>query len=665
MDLKHGYIQHGNFIFFGEWVTSKVFFLRFQKNLQIYTINTIKSSTLSCYLDFSLKSKKNIISLSLVQNKYYFVICLSSYLLFIFTPYWYIKKAFYFLGLKIKSIIELKLSRNLFYLIGEEFFISSKDKKPINYVKLYLLNLNEMKFIVLSNLVSMSQNNNLNLNTINDKFLIIHEKYKILIFMYENNFNKVSKFTFCNKRNIFSIAIQGHTLVFGDQDGCFNVLSLSNNKYKGVLYINYLRKLKLDNNPVLIKCIINHFSVLIRFNKKNYILNLYKYKTLSKHCSFFEILGKIFWLRFCPKNLNFMILNENLQFFICNISFYEKKIKIDSSLCFFILGNENRYCFFTRDIRLHQSSVKLNEIFILTGFEKILRTSNSKNNFFGKFKNILIFPMKILPFLIDSIGRQILLTNKNSILKVLNSNSILIDSILKTTILNEMINRDLIIKKEFSFKIKGSISGNKIAVLKKKRLIEIYVQICNMGSFRIQKQLKISFKENCTCFNISKSGKFLVVAYSSIVQIWKLFPKIKKIFSKSFKFTTVPKYINFFSKNEIEKILISTSKELFLYDIIKNDLVYLLKLKIRQITLDKWNYNYIILTDSFFSSNLKHQRSYYIFKKEYPIPIIVLTSVFSNDNHFSSISFVMKNKNSNQKSIVLLDSLLNIYFLNY
>jgi len=325
MDLKHGYIQHGNFIFFGEWVTSKVFFLRFQKNLQIYTINTIKSSTFSCYLDFSLKSKKNIISLSLVQNKYYFVICLSSYLLFIFTPYWYIKKAFYFLGLKIKSIIELKLSRNLFYLIGEEFFISSKDKKPINYVKLYLLNLNEMKFIVLSNLVSMSQNNNLNLNTINDKFLIIHEKYKILIFMYENNFNKVSKFTFCNKRNIFSIAIQGHTLVFGDQDGCFNVLSLSNNKYKGVLYINYLRKLKLDNNPVLIKCIINHFSVLIRFNKKNYILNLYKYKTLSKHCSFFEILGKIFWLRFCPKNLNFMILNENLQFFICNISFYEKK----------------------------------------------------------------------------------------------------------------------------------------------------------------------------------------------------------------------------------------------------------------------------------------------------------------------------------------------------
>jgi len=654
-----------NFIFWGEWVTPKIFFLRFQKNFHIYSINPVQSNIFSCYLDFSLNSRKNIISLNRIQNKKYLIFCLSSYIIFILTPFLIFKKAFYFLGLKIKNIFQIKLNRNLFYLVGNEFVIAPLNKKKDNFFKLYLLNINEMKFISLLNLNSYSNDNNLNFILKNDNFLIIYEKDKILVFTYQETLNKILKYTFYIKREIFSIDILGNTIIFGDEDGCVSILTLSNKNSNNCLYISFIRKVKLGNTPILIKCFINSFSVLIYLNKKNVLLNLYNYKLISDNCSFLEFLGKLFWLKFCPKKTNLMVLNENLQFFVYSITFFEKKFQIYSPVCHFEFSVKNRVCFYTNKIKLYHSSFKSNEIFFLIGCEAFKKTSQFANIFPKKTRNNIILPVKSSPFFIDSVGRQILLTNKHTIVKLLNSNSILIDFILNTKFLYGKKNNDFIGHSKNLYKLKSSFSGNKIAVLKKKRLFEIFIQKWKGDTFEVKKILKISLREKCLCFNISKNGDFLILTYASIVQIWRLIPKIEKIFFKRFTFSTIPNYINFFSGNIIRKILISTDEEVFLYDILKNNLIYLLKLKIRQVIFDKWGVNYIILTDSFFSFNIKHYRSYFIFKKETPIPILVISNNFFQEIQFSSITFGWKNKNFNQQSVVLVNSLLNVFFLKY
>jgi len=162
------------------------------------------------------------------------------------------------LGLKIKNIFQIKLNRNLFYLVGNEFVIAPLNKKKDNFFKLYLLNINEMKFISLLNLNSYSNDNNLNFILKNDNFLIIYEKDKILVFTYQETLNKILKYTFYIKREIFSIDILGNTIIFGDEDGCVSILTLSNKNSNNCLYISFIRKVKLGNTPILIKCFINN-----------------------------------------------------------------------------------------------------------------------------------------------------------------------------------------------------------------------------------------------------------------------------------------------------------------------------------------------------------------------------------------------------------------------
>ena len=181
----------------------------------------------------------------------------------------------------------------------------------------------------------------------------------------------------------------------------------------------------------------------------------------------------------------------------------------------------------------------------------------------------------------------------------------------------------------------------------------------------IQKKIQINFKKKCFCFNTSQDGNVLIVSFSKTVQFWGIFPKGEKILTKNFDLNGEINHLNFSPKKGKNIVIITTTEELLFFDTKENILIYYLKIKIFAFVFDYWEQKFAILSDSFFSNKFQNTKSYYIFSIENPIPVLIVSNHYFQDNYFLSISFLWKNNFSQKSSVIFVNSLLEIFLLEY
>lgn len=194
--------------------------------------------------------------------------------------------------------------------------------------------------------------------------------------------------------------------------------------------------------------------------------------------------------------------------------------------------------------------------------------------------------------------------------------------------------KEKINKKRFFYKIRSDLFGKKITILKRKNEIEIFKQNWNFDTFLIKKKIQINFKKKCSCLNTSQDGNILIVNFSKTVQLWKIFPRIEKFLTKNFDLNGEINQLNFSSKKGKNIAIITTTEELLFFDTKENILIYYLKIKIFAFVFDYWEQKFAILSDSFFSNKFQNTKSYYIFSIENPIPVLIISSHYFQDNFF-------------------------------
>lgn len=648
-----------------DWINSKIFMLRFQKSFILYKFNEEKKGNLLVKSIFSLVCRKRIITYCFAQKKNFLFFFLSNYILSLISPSSFYQGVFYFFSFKIKNIFQIKHKKNLFYIIGNETSKFECKKNNEKTFKIYILNLNEMRFIELFEIDHTSNKKEYMVNIIKGKNLFLCEKNKIYFFINRTSSDKILKFIFYNKVEIFSIISSKNIIIFSDIDGYLTIINLSEKFSNTSLYVNILRKIKIINFTISIKGSLSFSTILIEFKNQNLILNLYEDLLSPKKCSLFEAFGKIFRIYYCPKKISLIIINNDLQIFIYKTILIESNFEILFLNYPFRIKNLNSNTFVLKKIKIYQCLFKPNETIFFYGFDKFLENFGSNKIFFKKIENKKIFLHKRSPIYFDYIGRQLMVKKQNSIIKVLLTRSIQNSTNIKPKFIEVRKNKNKILYNDFFNEPKSDLFGKILVTLKINSQIDVFKQKWNTTGFTIQNKIRISFKKKCLSLNVSQNGNFLVFNFSGYIQIWKIFPYTKKVFAKKFNLNHSITNIHFFSKENNSLILLATEKEVILFDSATNDIIYYIKLKIWEFNFDPWGQKFAILTDSFLSNKIQNKKSYYIFYKENPVPILILTNDFFYFDSFLCISFIWKKNFFNRNSIVFLNSLLEIIFIKY
>ena len=648
-----------------DWINSKFFMLRFQKSFRVCTFNRERKGSFLIQPIFSLVCKKRVTTYCLAQKKKFLFFFCSNYILSLLSPASFRQGVFYFFRFKIKNIFEIKNKKNLYYIFGNEISNFKCGENIEKIFKIYILNLNEMRFIELFEMDQTSNKKGVIIDIIKGKNLFFCEKNKIYFFINRNCSDKILKFIFFNKVEIFSIISSKNIILFSDIDGFLTIINLKENFSNTALYVNILRKIKISNDTISIKGLISLSSILIEFNNQNLILNLFEDLLYPRKCSLFGAFGKIFRIYFCPKKISFIVINNELQVFIYKTVFIEKKFEILFLNYPFRIRALHSNTFVFKRIKIYQCLIKPRETVLFYGFNKILENFGSKKIVIKKIENREIFLNKHSPIYFDYIGRQLMVKTQNSIIKILITNPLQNSLSIKPNLLENRGNKKKVLYNDFFNEPKSDLFGKILVTLKTNSQIDVFKQKWNTTCFAVQKKIKIIFKKKCLSLNVSPNGNFLIFNFSGYIQIWKIFPTIKKVFAKKFNLTHNITNLHFFSKENNSLILLVTKKEVVLFDSTNNDIIYCLKLKIWEFNFDPWGQKFAILTDSFLSSNIQNKKSYYIFGKKNPIPILILNSDFFQFDSFLSIAFMWRKNFFYGNSIVFLNSLLEVFFIKY
>jgi hypothetical protein len=259
-------------------------------------------------------------------------------------------------------------------------------------------------------------------------------------------------------------------------------------------------------------------------------------------------------------------MNENLQFFICNTTFVEKKTEL-----LFKIKNLGTNNLFLERIKIQQCLVKPGKIFILFSFDKFLEFTDCDKISLKQTKSKALFPVKNFPFCVDSIERQLIIMNGEKVVKIILSKPIqrILNLNFKLPRKKEKIN-----KKRFFYRIRSDLFGKKITILKRKNEIEIFKQNWNFDTFLIKKKIQIKFKKKCSAFNTSQDGNILIFNFSKTVQLWKIFPRVEKFLTKNFDLNGEINHLNFSSKKGKNIAIITTIEEPLFFDTKENILIY-------------------------------------------------------------------------------------------
>ena len=646
-----------------EWFNSKIFCLFFMKKLKIYFIEPKDKQNFKINHKFSMKFKHKITCHYFYSEEKFLILALSNYIFFCSCCWFFEKKIFFFSKIKIKEIIPIKIESKIFYVIGENFSnLKSKTKNTVN-TQLYILNLNELRFLKIFNLNEKIFFLNLKTQITNETILVISKKKFLNFFLYSLASKKILKCNYFNESEILSLTCFNNIILLSDKAGYISILNISTTK-KSNFNLKGLKKIKLNNGFIILKTVLDTFSILIDLDGLDFILNLYDFKPTPVKSSFLYPFGKIFLMKFCPQKTKLIILNENFQLFICKTSVMEKKIEMISANFAFDIKKVNPIKFFVKKIKIQQCVDRPGKSFLLLGFDKYFQMIEIKKGFGRKIESnrSILNPTPL--FFYDHMGRQLMVFKENFLIKLLTSNLSTKNSFGIKKSLETIDKPDNFNEKKNQFEIKFDLSGKTFAVYKKNFEIEIFYQSWSSPIFSLKNKIKMGFRRKCNCFEFSSDGNYLALAIFNLVQIWKLYP-LKKVFIKKFSFNDKINHLNFlYTENKLQ-IIIVTLTDLLIFDCIKNKLISTVKLKIWDFKFNHLEKKFIIMTDSFFSEKLKITKSYFIFTKKNPIPCLILTETSFNENLISSPSLFWRNNSQYGNNIVFLNSLLNLIFIKY
>mmetsp|Transcript_60036 Transcript_60036/g.147629 ORF Transcript_60036/g.147629 Transcript_60036/m.147629 type:complete len:454 (-) Transcript_60036:85-1446(-) len=227
-----------------------------------------------------------------------------------------------------------------------------------------------------------------------------------------------------------------------------------------------------------------------------------------------------------------------------------------------------------------------------------------------------------------------------------------------------MIQKNKIIqnKKIFIEENFGS-NGKKVAMFFSDGKLKIW----NVSSFlsrNSERFTRMSGKKiNCMCF--SSNSLFLATSFLRTLIIWKFSFGFQPVNFSTLEFESDICFLKFFSFDKKSFFLVGSKKEIAIWDLIQQSVAFIVKIKVLKIHVDPWSDKYMLVTKFFKTKLNQTNQCIVIFKKDLPVPLTIIDLVFLSKTKLISSCFSYFRKKHTSKSILVIDTLLNIYKIFY
>ncbi|AEA38758.1 hypothetial protein (nucleomorph) [Cryptomonas paramecium] len=565
----------------------------------------------------------------------------------------------FFLNLNIIFIKNFFFFENIFYILHTgmnvcHFFLDSFTK-----IHLAILNLTECKYI---NLLTLKHTwvYRSSINFVNKQSLIVLDGNQIVFLFFNLKYKKIYKKIINTSNEICFLNIFSKNLLYVNREKKLFLFKVKKCMCLDKIHIIHIKKIKKWNFKILIcnLVLLNHNLIVsfYNFTKVIYLCKKYKKRLFALFKTNFSV------LKINQLNCTDFLIATNKTFTICNqiqtyiidgtyflISFFEKKkwfdykkkIQIEifplllfsNSLC---LITDKEYCFYL--VNINKTSLNLN--FFISNFYKKEWKTGSK-----------------MDIVCDFIGKYIFLLANFCVVKVCTQNNIKRNF---NTI--ELFNQK---SKVFHFNNKNvnfftDKKGKYIGV----KLNSFCVKIWNINIFFPDKNVlsnkKIFSAKKISFCSISDNGLFLVVNFSKIAILWKLYPRLVRIKTFSLHVQSSIFFLKFFPSSE-NKLVIYTSSELGIFDLKESSFIWKFKIKVLTLSIDKWNAILAIKTKYLTFKSTEILEAIVLFRQFCPVPIVVIKLHSNIYTPLLLLFFSYLNNFKSKKSIVYIDSLLTFH----
>ena len=602
----------------------------------------------------------------------YFYIYDSNRNLRVYSPFTYKKIRTFFLDLNLVFLQKSMLVDNIIYVVHTNYSLSEIYKPTSNKVFLAILNLDECKYVNIIQLKNLWFCENLVKFINNEKIIVVADNDRINILNFDWNNKKIFKKIIINRIEICILISDTTSILIGDRNGFLNLfefrfsnsLSTDNNFDNLELYTISKSKTWLFNHNIC-------FGFYLK--KNEVILNLFGF-------------SEIFHLNFkSQKKKNIQILNKKYLYVVDliivskfdkfliitpkNLMFYSKsicKIKIFNIQAYRFLNFFDKKWISSKlknkfQIRLFPLLFLSNCSFLLTspGNNYQIFTINEtpfKSNFIIKnfFKNEIDSKEIGLILEVDALGKRIFYLKNFKSFSTLANSSINLKNSNFVRFIGLQFKYLYFTKKQSQFCIDRK--GKQIAVI----LSDFYIKIRNNFSFTYKKKKNLNITLFCnkkiSAISISENGLYLALAYSNVVSIWDLFLEIKRIKTISVDLQDSVYILKFLSMCADSKLIISSYNEIMLFNTKNFSLIWKIKLKIIEISIDKWSDVFIIKTKCISTKAYKITETIVVFNSYSCMPIKIIDPMLFFNKSIMSFSFSYFNNINGKKSLIYLDS---------
>lgn len=185
-----------------------------------------------------------------------------------------------------------------------------------------------------------------------------------------------------------------------------------------------------------------------------------------------------------------------------------------------------------------------------------------------------------------------------------------------------------------------------------------------LQGLKVSKEKSLNLKKkNCHIVGFSKKGNLLGMTDSTILAIWKIFPKMLRVQSFNINFQEKIDFLEFLEFGKKEYIVFSSKNEFSTYDLDNNILSRKIKLNIFEIGINEQLNNFFLVTRLISLKENRIKRVFSVFRSICTVPTFLCDlEKISNITHLA-YTFLGKKKEKN--GFLIIDCLLKIYKISF